>query len=273
MTKKLRHYIPSEIAAPRAAVDIALVGAGGTGSQIISGLARINYALLKLGHPGLILHAIDGDTISDANIGRQIFSSADVGRNKAETLISRINSFYGFRWYAYPRMMNQTDELCGRNQPLMVITAIDKGSGRLRIIKTLKKTNMPYNMDFGNTADSGQVVLGTLRKNGVKQSLKETVTILPTVIDLYPDIAKLDEKEQGPSCSVEDALSKQDLFVNQWIATCGLQILWNMFRRGHIDKHGAFANLKTMSVRPLPIDPELWSRMGWKVKKTKRKKS
>lgn len=138
MTNKLRHYIPSEIAAPRAAVDIALVGAGGTGSQIISGLARINYALLKLGHPGLILHAIDGDTISDANIGRQIFSSADVGRNKAETLISRINSFYGFRWYAYPRMMNQTDELCGRNQPLMVMTAIDKGSGRLRIIKTLK---------------------------------------------------------------------------------------------------------------------------------------
>ena len=36
---------------------------------------------------------------------------------------------------------------------------------------------------------------------------------------------------------------KQDLFINQQIATSGLQILWMLFRNGGLDNHGAFINL------------------------------
>jgi hypothetical protein len=33
-------------------VTVLVIGAGGTGSQIVSGLARLHTALIGLGHPG-----------------------------------------------------------------------------------------------------------------------------------------------------------------------------------------------------------------------------
>jgi hypothetical protein len=91
------------------------------------------------------------------------------------------------------------------------------------------------------------------------------------VIDLYPDMGE-GKKDQGPSCSVGQALSRQDLFINQWVATCALELLWKCFRRGFITNHGAFVDLDTMNVRPLPVDPEMWRRMGWKYRKKRKKK-
>jgi hypothetical protein len=75
---------------------------------------------------------------------------------------------------------------------------------------------------------------------------------------------------QGPSCSLQEALSRQDLFINQWMATCALEILWKMFRYGQIKVHGTFINLNTMTVRPLPVDPAVWESMGWRPPKRKR---
>ena len=62
MTKKESyvHYIPERIVNPDESVEIALVGAGGTGSALLSGLARINYSLLALGHEGLLVYVFDG---------------------------------------------------------------------------------------------------------------------------------------------------------------------------------------------------------------------
>lgn len=52
-------------------ITVALVGAGGTGSQVVTALAQMHYALIKLGHPGgLNVTVIDDDRVSDANIGR-----------------------------------------------------------------------------------------------------------------------------------------------------------------------------------------------------------
>lgn len=58
-----------------------------------------------------------------------------------------------------------------------------------------------------------------------------------------------------------DALEKQHLFVNQAVTTAALQILWQLFRTGAIDWHGAFINLKTGRTVPLPVDPDAWARM------------
>lgn len=83
-------------------VDVVLVGCGGNGSQMLTGLARLNHALTALGHPGLRVTAFDGDTVSEANIGRQMFSPADVGQFKSVVLIHRLNAFFGLDWIARP---------------------------------------------------------------------------------------------------------------------------------------------------------------------------
>ncbi len=275
MTQKIKHFISFSVSAPAYPVQIVLIGAGGTGSQVITGLARMHYALRKLGHPGFILHVIDGDKVSEANIGRQIFSPSDIGKNKAEVLVTRVNTFFGLAWIAYP-MMLKTDmkiERNGHGYPLIILTAVDTAGGRIAISNWIRKTDLLYWLDFGNKTSSGQVILGTLPGHGIKQPYKHAVNRLPTVLDLYPDMESIPEKDQGPSCSMEEALQRQDLFINQWVSTADLELLWKCFRRGYITESGAFINLNPLTIRALPIDPDIWSRMGWEYKKKTRKKA
>lgn len=266
----LKHYIPSYIVNAYNPVNVLLVGAGGTGSQLITGLARINYALKLLGNPGINLTVADGDTVSTSNVGRQLFSPADVGKNKAVVLVNRVNMFFGTCWESFPHDINDSSNINSGNANIL-ISAIDSPQSRFRVHSIGKRASVPYWIDTGNTANSGQVIMGTLTK--VKQPDKSCPDYLPNVLDLYGDILEEEAKKayQGPSCSVADALAKQDLFVNQWVATSALEIIWDMFRHGYIATHGAFINLRPLAVRPLPVNPAVWEAMGWKAMNRKTK--
>jgi PRTRC genetic system ThiF family protein len=112
-----------------------------------------------------------------------------------------------------------------------------------------------YWMDFGNMMDRGQVVLGTLKAiEQPKESEFKCLSQLKTIDKLHPDIL-IDKKgdDQGPSCSLAEALQKQDLFINTNLANMGLGILWKMFRELRIRYHGVYLNLETMSVNPIKI--------------------
>lgn len=267
-----KHYVRLENDSDRP-VSMLLIGAGGTGSQIITGLARMNRTLVSLGHPGLHLVVHDGDAVSASNVGRQLFSEADIGGNKATVLVSRVNMFFGTVWSVVPHNVNENTNI-GSSLPRIVVSAVDSAQTRVAIFKAMtsrKGWGSAYWLDTGNTQSTGQVILGTTAP--LKQP-KACAEYLPHVIDLYRDIEGEDKKAyQGPSCSVEDAIRKQDLFINQWIAMCALEILWKMFRKGCLTVHGAFVNLDSFKVRPLPIDPAVWKSMGWeKPKEESRKK-
>ena len=61
-----------------------------------------------LGHPhGLCVTAIDDDVVSEANVGRQLYSPADVGQLKAAVTIHRLNLFYGLDWQCAPSRLEQ----------------------------------------------------------------------------------------------------------------------------------------------------------------------
>lgn len=66
------HYTEAYIRHPQHRVTVDVIGCGGTGSHILTGLARINMALAGLEHPGLQVRAWDPDEVSEHNIGRQI---------------------------------------------------------------------------------------------------------------------------------------------------------------------------------------------------------
>ena len=109
-------------------------------------------------------------------------------------------------------------------------------------------------MDFGNTQTSGQVVLGTVPKK-IKQpasQLYETAGSLKVITRLVK-YARVKEEDSGPSCSLAEALERQDLFINSTLAQLGCNILWKMFRNGMIEHHGVFLNLGTMKVNPINI--------------------
>lgn len=263
----LRHYVHPSLVSGHRSTDIALVAAGGTGSQILSGLARINQALKALGSPGFHVRVFDGDSVSQSNVGRQLFSSSDIGKNKAVVLVTRLNLFFGTNWEARPYNVSKGLRLPPGS---IVISAVDTVDARHLIRDTGRNNGAVYWLDTGNTTNTGQVVLGTFDK--VAQPMRSCPPYLPHVLELYQGTMEEESHKpyQGPSCSLQESLARQDLFINQWVATCALEIIWRMFRYGQLRVHGAFVNLDTMTIRPLPVNPAVWESMGWKPAKRKR---
>jgi PRTRC genetic system ThiF family protein len=273
--KKRVHFTANYIIDPMHPVTINVIGCGGTGSQVINSLARMHSALKALGHPGLFIRAIDPDRVTTANMGRQLFSPADVDSYKCTVLIGRVNRFFGTDWEGLPVLYN---EKCDVPMANITISCVDTGAARKSIKTILTKAfqptvpkrvtnyayfeprrepyNVPYYwMDFGNMMDRGQVVIGSLKKiTQPKDSQYECVDSLPTIDKLHRDIFKDNKGEdQGPSCSLADALNKQDLFINTNLANMGMGILWKMFREAHIKFHGCYVNLDTLMVNPIKI--------------------
>lgn len=258
------HYIDNYLINPQHPVTVNLIGAGGTGSQVLTGLARLDVTLRALGHPGLFVTLYDPDIVTEANIGRQLFGYSDMGLNKAQCLITRINNFFGNDWKAVPDIFPaMLKNACRDNMANITITCTDNIKSRLDLWNILKAVHIPdyrdyatplYWMDFGNTQTSGQVVLGTVPKK-IKQpasQLYETAGSLKVITRLVK-YARVKEEDSGPSCSLAEALEKQDLFINSTLAQLGCNILWKMFRNGMIEHHGVFLNLGTMKVNPINI--------------------
>ena len=242
------HITPPRMFAAARHVRVALIGCGGNGSQMLTGLARLNHALVNLGHQGLDVTAFDGDTVSEANIGRQMFSPADVGQHKSVVLVHRLNAFFGLDWHARPVYVGADEMIRGACD--IVILCVDTAAARAKLARYLDKSQS-YVMDLGNRASDGQVIFGAARNVAtVKDStpLRWPYDVLPELIDTSAP------EDTTPSCGLAEALERQELFVNQSVVTPALAILWEFFRHGRITWCGAFVNLKTGHVRPLPVN-------------------
>jgi len=75
---------------------------------------------------------------------------------------------------------------------------------------------------------------------------------LPFVTELF-DYSKIDEHNSGPSCSLAQALQKQNLFINSTLAQLGCGLLWKLVRECMIEYHGIFLNLDIMKTNLLKI--------------------
>ena len=264
----MRHDVNSRLLKGR--VKVLLVGAGGTGSQVLSGLARLHTALVALGHPGgLEVHCCDPDIVTSANVGRQLFSPSDVGVNKATLLIHRLNAFYGLNWMSHPVLLNDMKLTCFD----IVIGCVDTKTARRDIHKFTTENRVAYWLDFGNLQHDGQVILGEPLQKNEKPGLRPMR--LPTVTDLFPSLldASIPESDDVPSCSLAEALEKQDLFINQTVATFGLQLLWTLFRNAGVDHSVYFVNLQSGMVVPMQVDKEAWKRFAPKKPTKIRKKA
>ena len=244
-------------------VSVTVVGAGGTGSHIVNGLVQLHTAMTALGHPaGLHVTVVDDDTVSESNVGRQAFVWSDIGLPKASVLVNRLNNAFGLTWSARIGRI-------GENKALLevadiVIGCVDNRAARAEIasgpVGRGWENRASYWLDLGNRQDDGQVLLGqrAASRNGQVR--------LPTIADLFPETvnADLDKGDDMPSCSLAEALEKQNLFINRAMAMHGLNLLWQLFRHGRIDHHGLFVNLASGRSTPLPVDPAAWERFGYK---------
>jgi len=262
LNKRAVHIVGKELLQPYNPVTINLIGAGGTGGQVLTALARMNQALIALNHPGLMVSVFDDDTVSRANLGRQLFTTAELGLPKSVALINRINRFFGSNWKAITEKYNKTYD--GGLWATITIGCVDTVQARIEIAGILKKLNKEmsnrrdqplYYMDFGNSRETGQVILSTIGKVAQPNSKQyRTIEQMPMVTDEFGELLQASEAgDNTPSCSLAEALTKQDLFINSALANVGASLLWQVLREGMLFNRGFFLNLKDFRTQPLKV--------------------
>lgn len=253
------HFTPSYLLNPTNPVTVSLIGAGGTGSHILTCLAKIHVALTAMEHPGLEVTLYDGDRINEFNAPRQLFLDNEVGMFKSAALINRVNRFFGLNWKAKTAFFDKSVT----NVSNLYISCVDSVKSRFEVADFLKSKNFHLNdidtpyywLDFGNSKSTAQAIISTITPHTQPKSTKyKTVSKLPFITDEFKDmLISSEEKDQTPSCSVADALSQQDLFINPNIANMGAALLWSLFKNGFIRDRGVFLNIDTLRSSPLPL--------------------
>ncbi|MCQ4139547.1 PRTRC system ThiF family protein [Chryseobacterium sp. EO14] len=259
------HFTDGELISPTNPISVNLIGAGGTGSQMLTALARMNHALTELNHAGLSVRLWDDDLITEANLGRQLFAECELGLYKSVALSNRINRFFGTNWKAETVRFEKDrfGRLPENAKATITITCVDRVQARFNVAEILKGksdyrnySNEPkYWIDMGNSQYTGQVFLSTVGVVRQPKSEKyETVANLPFVTDEFGELLKQSETEDDtPSCSVAEALKKQDLYINSVLAQMGSSLIWNLFRNGLTETRGFFLNLKNFHSKPIKL--------------------
>lgn len=248
----------------RRKIRALIVGCGGNGSAIASGLPYLHQALLVYGHPeGLHVTLLDPDIISPANCVRQPFSRSEIGLHKSVVLANRLNLFWGLDWEGIPERLDGKRKITGVD---IVIGCVDTRAARAAIAKCVEDwSEVDYWLDLGNSADGGQFVLGEpLNRRNRRKKFR-----LRTVSELFPEVIRPElDRDDQPSCSAAGALERQEPFVNPTLANHALALLARLFRYGTISYHGGFLSLSSLSgLQALRIDPKYWRRLRMKVRR------
>lgn len=211
-------------------VYMTLVGCGGTGSHIASGLVAIGHALRERSI-GFDLLFIDPDRVEVKNVGRQLFSSGDVGEYKADVLAGRLNAAFGERIMSATRNLDPLDIMPTGDGLHLVIGAVDNPAARALIADVVKSTNgLLWWLDCGNENHSGQVLLGNAAKNAAMRGAIALGLIdrLPAPSLVYPDLVSTPKKQKvkrGASCADLTASGEQSLMINRLVAAWALSML------------------------------------------------
>lgn len=263
--KTKAHFTDNSLINATNPISVNLIGSGGTGSKVLTALMEMNHSLIALGHAGLHVRLWDDDVITEANLGRQRFAECETGLYKSVALINRANRFSGTDWKAETQKFERDSlgKIPEKAQASIFITCVDNVKARFGIAEILKALDSgkfvhhrpKYWLDFGNSQHTGQVLLSTV--GDIKQPKSErfeTVASLPMVTEEFGDLLKQSEQQDDtPSCSLAEALEKQDLYINSAVTQMGCSLLWSMFRNGLTEYRGFFLNLKDFRSQPINV--------------------
>lgn len=241
---------------PLRKLKVIVIGCGGTGSELVSKLFKMDCTVKALGGAGFDIYLVDDDVVSPSNIGRQNYWAVDIGKPKASVLAKRFNTFGGTNYLA--KIERYTDKELSNS---VVFGCVDNAKTRKLIHKAFaKKGHNVVWIDCGNDSSSSHVVMGINAKVG-----KENVYI-PSVYDLFKKQLNSDKRKDEPSCSMQEAVAKQDIGINDATAQQAVQMLWQLYRHGQIAYHGTVLDLRQGSCSPIAADPEIWSMFGYTQK-------
>ncbi len=225
------------------AITVTVIGVGGTGSWVLGDLVSLHHYLQATGRPGLSVTVYDPDIVTEANLGRQNFTHADLNENKAICLVEKYNRYWGLNWIAH-------DTKFEPNSPFLaniLISCVDSIKSRKEILNHFAQADhtkwdykidtdliKPYFwIDCGNGYDYGQVI------------------VCPVYLSLnhhfFTHFPNQKEVKDQPSCSVLESLGKQNLFINKFMANLAVNWLYEGIRNTQQTNLGYFFNFNSLT--------------------------
>lgn len=199
-------------------------------------------------------------------MGRQLFSQSELGLYKSVALINRLNRFFGTNWKAVPvkydpKNITTESKKYGANITISCVDSVKTRFEIFSLLNTIAKATKNesidrpiYWLDYGNNQHTGQVIISTISPVKQPRSKKYIgVDTLPAVTEEFKHLLVKSNEEDSPSCSLAEALQKQDLFINSTLASLGSSLLWKLFGEGMTAYRGFFLNLNNYRTQPLEV--------------------
>lgn len=210
--------------------QVVIVGLGGTGSQVARSVARMVYDMRQRNLSTPDLYLVDPDVIETKNVGRQMFTPADVGQNKAVVLARRFNMALGLQIRASAEMFNPNRHPSGHG--VLLIGCVDNHEARC----ALADASGALWIDCGNAFDHGQVVIGNSRlaASVIPPASASELYWLPNAAALFPELLEPDPDEQPqPDVSCADLVQygEQHLLINEFVALAAAGYVYKLLNR------------------------------------------
>jgi PRTRC genetic system ThiF family protein len=239
---------------------VIVVGLGGTGACVARAIARVVYDMRRNNLHVPDLAFIDPDTVEENNVGRQMFTAADVGQNKAEVLARRFNICLGLSIEAIPEPVDNKRHFKGYRNHELIVAAVDNHEAR----RELAKTSTLW-LDCGNHRNAGQVVVGNTDKvERITRELENVddenrITYLPNAALVFPQLLQpgpdAAAAENDLSCAELMARQEQHLLVNDMMANIAAQYAYKLLLGQPVTTFITFVDADGLNMRSVPITP------------------
>jgi len=238
---------------------IVVVGLGGTGSHLARNLARllVHRRQNRRSVPELVF--VDPDIVEEKNIGRQLFSPAELHQPKAVALARRYNYALGLEIQAISEPLDAKKHI---GQNAVICGCVDNHHARQEIARA--EGHMW--IDAGNEFDHGQVVIGNTSDwdvvfRGLDRGREKHSSVLPNAGLLFPSLLESEAKDEVVeaqlSCAEQVARGEQDLYINDFMANLVTHYVYQLLNREAITSFVSFVSLKPcVSVRSVPFTKE-----------------
>lgn len=246
------------------AVNIWIIGCGGTGSYLAEAVAQLWIATDGMKHtPTLLQHLyfVDPDVVEAKNVGRQRFCHADIGKLKAVTLAERCALTFGIRTFALAEkfesgMLNAVHSgknHWGHDTQDILLGCVDNAAARRVLDETLKqyeRTNPIWWLNCGNWARSGELLLGSTHslegvRNGFPSRRGSFCTALPSPAWMEPGILQPLPEESADthlSCAEIALRNVQSATINRCVAAHAADMLLQLLL-GHLKYFALYFSL------------------------------